>query len=111
MKVNADPHFPASTVLGRYLRVVLTAGKLALAGDADEEIGTTAVQAIVVDAPTAIVPKRWAGVRKMVVSEAVAVGDPLFAAAGGKVAKAGTLARGIVLEVATADGAEINVLY
>jgi hypothetical protein len=51
-----------------------------------------------------------AGTRKMVASEAITAGNPVYAATGGKIAADGSVMEGIALETSTTDGDIIEVM-
>lgn len=102
--------FANSIAIGKYLRVVLSAGVLALAGAAEAEIGVVDQTVLSTD-PTASVRLRTAqGTRKVVASGAITAGAKTYAAASGKVAASGTVYTGLALEAATTDGDIIEVL-
>lgn len=104
--------FIAGGALPLHARVKLTAGKLALAGLADKEIGTTERQAFA-DGDAIPVRLRTAyGTSKMIAAEALPVG-PVRTAANGKVADTaavGSFLVGDALEPAAADGDIVEVL-
>ena len=110
MRVNNTPTFIATSALAANLRVKLTAGKLVVAGDDDDEVGTLDAPSLAADAKVAVIPREDPCVRKMVASEAISIYDEVYAADDGKVATTGTLIRGIAMEAASGDGSIINVL-
>jgi hypothetical protein len=102
--------FTAGAAIAQFLRVKLSSGKLAAAGASDVELGTMEVASFA-DLDVVSVRLRTAeGTAKMVASEAITSGNPVYAAAGGKVASTGTVYVGTALEAATADGDVIEVL-
>ncbi len=102
--------FTAGAAIVPNLRVKLTAGKLAAAGSTDHEIGTLLAETFA-DLDIGTVRLRTAaGTTKMVASEAITLGDPVYAASGGKVAASGTVLIGVALEAAGANNDTIEVL-
>lgn len=105
--------FIAGGALPLHARVKLTAGKLALAGLADKEIGTTERQAFA-DGDAIPVRLRTAyGTSKMIAAKALTAGTTIRTAASGKVSDAaavGSFIVGDVLDTATADGDIVEVL-
>lgn len=102
--------FTAGAAIARHLRVKLSSGKLAAAGSTDHELGTME-QPSFADLDVVAVRLRTAqGTCKMVASEAITAGDPVYAAASGKIAASGTVLIGIALEAATANNDVIEVL-
>ena len=102
--------FAAGAARDQFLRVKLPAGVLTTAGATDVAIGTQEAESF---AATDVVPVRLRtaqGTRKMVASEAITAGNPVYGAADGKVAASGTVYEGIALEAATADGDVIEVM-
>lgn len=102
--------FAASGALGQFLRVYVTSGQIALAGATTAMVGTLERPAF---AAADIVPVRVRnaeGTRIMIASEAITAGNYVYAAASGKVAADGSIAEGIALTAATADGDQIEVL-
>jgi hypothetical protein len=98
----------AAGAIAQHLRVKTT-GALAVAGSTDVELGTT--ENTVTGAGPATVRLRTAmGTAKMVASDAITKNNPVYAAAGGKVAPSGTVLIGIALEAASADNDVIEVL-
>jgi hypothetical protein len=104
--------FPTGgTAIGQHIRVKLSAGVLAVAGIADEDIGTIVQDVFTTDVEAAVRLKSANGTRKMVAASAFSAGAVLYAAASGKVDDAITAQRiGIALEAATAGGDIIEVL-
>lgn len=98
----------AGGAIAQNLRVKTT-GALVVATATDVELGTMEYPAVAAGAAT--VRLRTAqGTRKMVALVAITAGDPVYAAAGGKVAATGTVFCGTALEAATADNDVIEVL-
>ena len=102
--------FTAGAAIDQYLRVKLSSGKLAVAGASDVSIGVMEVESFADLDKVAVRLSTAQGTRKMVASEAITAGDPVYAAASGKVAATGTVVEGRALEAATADGDIIEVL-
>lgn len=102
--------YTAGAAIGQHLRVKLSNGKLAAAGASDVSIGTLE-EASFADGDVRAVRLRTAqGTRKMVASEAITAGDPVYAAAAGKVASTGTVFEGNACEAAGANNDVIEVL-
>ena len=102
--------FTAGAAIGQYLRVVLSAGKLAAASATQQMLGTLE-EASFADLDVRSVRLRTAsGTRKMVASEAISAGNPVYAAASGKIAADGSVMEGIALEAASADNDIIEVM-
>jgi len=102
--------FTAGAARDRFLRVKLSGTSLATAGASDVSIGTQETESF---AATDIVPVRLStaqGTRKMIASGAITPGNPVYAAASGKIAGSGTVVEGRALEAATTDGDVIEVL-
>lgn len=100
---SARRAFTAGLAIAIYLRVIVTAGKLAIAGSTDHEIGTIDEEAFA-DGDVRPVNLRTAqGTSKFVASEAITAGNPFYAASGGKVAASGTVLIGIALEGASGN--------
>lgn len=103
------------TAIGRYLRVKLTAGYLALAGLADEGIGITRSR-VEADAHGDVWLHPGAGgmgTQPMVAAVAISAGDAIYTAASGKVSNVqgvDSYLLGIALEAASGDGAIFEVL-
>jgi hypothetical protein len=102
--------FYAGGAIARYLRVKLTAGKLAAAGSADVELGTIEEAALAENDLKAVRLRTAAGTALMVASEAITLGNDVYAATGGKVAASGTVIIGKALEAAGANNDIIEVL-
>jgi hypothetical protein len=102
--------FTAGAAIAQFLRVKLSAGKLAAAGASDISLGVLQ-EAALADLDIRAVRLRTAqGTTKMVASEAISAGASVYAAASGKIAATGTVYEGIALEAAGADGDVIEVL-
>lgn len=102
--------FTAGAAIGQYLRVVLSSGKLAAASASQQMLGTLE-DASFADLDVRTVRLRTAsGTRKMVASEAITAGNPVYAAASGKVAADGSVMEGIALEASSNDGDIIEVM-
>ncbi|MGB0714263.1 MAG: capsid cement protein [Phycisphaerae bacterium] len=107
--------FRASAAIGRYLRVKMTAGKVALAGvgatDEPAELGTMEMAAFAADELVSVRLRNAPGTVKMVASGAITQGAAVFGAAAGKIsASTSGAAIGRALEAASADGDVIEVL-
>jgi hypothetical protein len=102
--------FIANAAMGAHLRVKLSSGEIVLAGSTDVELGTTENVVVAADDPIAVRLRTAQGTCKMVASEAITAGDPVYAAASGKVASTGTVFVGNALEAAAANNDVIEVL-
>lgn len=100
----------SSLAIGKYLRVVMTAGVLAIAGADVAELGVTEYPVLSGDTTGTVRLRTAQGTRKVVANGAITAGSNTFAAASGKVSATGTVFTGIALEAATADGDVIEVL-
>ena len=109
MQVNQTPTMIASVRMARGTRVVRVGGKLEPASSSQLELATLVRHVNTADTPTAILPA-GPGVRIMVASEPIMVGDEVFLADDGKVAKSGSVSRGIATSDATGDNQEVNVM-
>ena len=102
--------FTSNGAIGQYLRVVLSSGVLAAAGATLPCIGTAEDPILAEDTVGTVRLRGAAGTRKMVASEAITLGSPVYAAASGKIAATGTVMEGVALEAAAADHDVIEVL-
>ncbi|MFQ5493771.1 MAG: hypothetical protein ACE5EX_00155 [Phycisphaerae bacterium] len=104
--------FTAGGAIGQYLRVKLTAGKLAIAGLTDKEIGTLEAAAFADGDVRAVRLAAAQGTAKMVAAGAISQGAEVFTAAGGQVSTSAVtgFAVGIALEAAAAAGDLIEVM-
>ena len=104
--------FTAGGAIGKFLRVVLSTGKLAVAGIANKDIGTTE-NAAFADGDNVTVRLRTAqGSHKVIAATDVAAGATVYTAAAGKVSKSkgsGAFAYGTALEAAATNGDVIEV--
>lgn len=103
----------AGGAIAANLRVKLSAGKLAAAGLADNDIGVLEEAAAADGSIVRVRLHNAPGVVKMTASEAIAVGADVYTAAAGKVgdtAAATSYKRGVAMEAAAADGDEIYVM-
>lgn len=110
MVVTPTRTFAVSSALGQHLRVKLSAGVLALAGSTDVELGTLVDPVVTGDEVASVILRTAQGTRKMVASGSITAGNPVYAAASGKVAGSGTVYCGTALEAAGANGDIIEVL-
>lgn len=104
--------FTTGAALARYLRVVLSAGKLAAAGIADRELGQTERRTYADGDAVAVRLRNAPGTCIMIANAALAVGADVFTAAAGKVGASASTARkiGTALSASAADGDAIEVL-
>jgi hypothetical protein len=98
----------AAGAIAQHLRVKTT-GALVVATASDVELGTMEIPATAAG-PATVRLRTAEGTAKMVASVAITADNPVYAAAGGKVAATGTVFVGTALEAATADGDVIEVL-
>lgn len=98
----------AASALGQHLRVK-TPGAVALAGASDVSIGTMEIPCTAAG-PCTVRLATAQGTRKMVASEAITAGNPVYAAASGKVAASGTVVEGRAMEDAGANNDIIEVM-
>lgn len=104
-------YFTAGAALGVYLRVKLSAGKLAAAGLSDNELGTIENAAFASGDVRPVRLSSAQGTVKMVASGAITAGVAVYAAAAGKIsATVGPVYIGIAFEAATANNDIIEVL-
>jgi hypothetical protein len=103
--------FAANAAIGQFLRVYVgTNGKVAVAGVNDFGVGTAENPATAADERVGVRVNSAVGSRKCVASGVIAVGDPVFCGASGKVSSSGAVRYGVALEAATADNDVIEVL-
>lgn len=107
--------FVAGAAIAPNTRVIMTSGKLAVAGDGStdyaNEIGTTIDRTFADGDTTAVLLRNAPGTRKCIAAGAVVLHAPVYGAASGKVddASSGTQL-GIAMEVA-ATGDIFEVMY
>lgn len=100
---NGTDTVVAGANIAEHLCVKEVSGVLQLAGSTDEDLGT----ALRYTASGYECPIRLAnhpGVALFIAVDAIAAGDPFYAAANGKVSASGTVKRGIARSTTTADG-------
>jgi hypothetical protein len=102
--------FTAAAAIALYLRVTLTSGKAALAGDGVPGIGTIETASLAADAPCSVRLWSASGTRKMVANAAISAGALVYAAASGKIGASGSFCVGRALEASTANNDVIEVL-
>lgn len=111
MRVQAgNVTLPNNAAIGRYLRVKLTGGFIAVADADDRDLGTLEGSSLATDPVVAVIPDNAEGTRKCVAAGAIAQYAEVFKAAGGKVDASGTVEYGVALEAASGDGSYIEVL-
>lgn len=98
----------AAGAIAQHLRVKTT-GALVVATATDVELGTMDTPAVAAG-PCTVRLRTAQGTRKMVASVAITKGNPVYAAAGGKIAATGSVFVGTALEAAGADNDVIEVL-
>jgi hypothetical protein len=111
MSAEENVTMVAGAALAPFLRVKLDTGKVVVAGDADDELGTTAGRALAEDDPIAVIPRGEGGVRYCVAAAAFAQFAQLYAAANGRVDDSGTLTRGFALDASGAAGDIVRVFW
>ncbi len=104
----------AAAAIGVNLRVKITDASTALptinvAGASDPSIGTTEA-AVLAAGPVAILLANAQGTRKMVATGGITGGNPVYAAAAGKVASTGTVVEGSAMETVTTLNDILEVL-
>lgn len=102
--------FEAGAAIAQYLRVNLSAGVLAVAGASDQEIGVMRDASFASGDKRSVILRTAQGTTPMVALAAITAGDPVYAAASGKVDASGTVLIGIACTDATANGDIIEVL-
>lgn len=100
----------ANGALGANLRVKISAGVLVLAGASDASIGTMEAATFSGATRGTVRLKTAEGTQKMVAAGAITAGNPVYAAASGKVDASGTVIEGKAIESAAADGDVIEVM-
>jgi hypothetical protein len=98
----------AAGAIAQHLRVKTT-GALVVATATDVELGTMDTPATAAG-PATVRLRTAEGTRKMVANGAITKNDPVYAAAGGKVAATGSVFVGTAMEAAAADNDVIEVL-
>lgn len=98
----------AAAAIAQYLRVK-TPGAVAVAGASDQSFGIMDLPCLAAG-PCTVRLATAQGTRKMVASEAITAGNPVYAAASGKVASTGTIVEGKAMESSTANGDVIEVM-
>jgi hypothetical protein len=111
MSAEENVTMVAGAALAPFLRVKLSTGKVVVASDTDDELGTTAGRALAEDDPIAVIPRGEGGVRYCVAAGSFAQFAQLYAAASGKVDDSGTLTRGFALDASGADGDIVRVFW
>jgi hypothetical protein len=102
--------FPANTALAKGIRVKMTAGFLAAASSTEVELGTLEYAILTGDESGTVRLRSASGTKPMVAAGAITSGNPVYAAASGKVDASGTVFCGTALESATANNDQIEVL-
>jgi hypothetical protein len=99
----------ADEAISAYQRVKLTATGVAVAGSEEFAIGFAQANAALGE-NVAVKLVNSQGTFKAIASEAITIGATLYASADGKVDTAGTTARFVALEAASADNAILEVV-
>ena len=103
--------FPCSSfACAPHLRVTWNGTTLALASNTEVEVGTMAARTLSTDTSGSVRLRTADGTTLMVASEAITNGNPVYAAASGKIAASGTVLEGTALQDATANNDVIEVL-
>lgn len=104
--------FPAGGARGKYLRVKLASGVLALAGITDKDMGVLRDETFASGDLVAVRLASAAGTTKMIAAAAIVAGAEVYTAASGKVSVSATTALpiGSAVEAAGADGDIIEVM-
>lgn len=98
------------TEMAPFLRVKIDAsGEAAQCEESDKSLGVT-WQGQSADARESVRLHHNAGTQVMTASEAISIGDTVYAAADGKVAATGSIVEGVAVTAATADGDLIAVV-
>lgn len=97
----------AAGAIAQHLRVK-TPGAVAVAGVSDACFGTMENPCLAAG-PCTVRLVSAQGTRKMIASEAITIGNPVYAAASGKVAASGTVIEGRAMETVTTDNDVIEV--
>jgi hypothetical protein len=98
----------SASAIGAHLRVKLSSGDVAIAGD-EESIGVTVAPVIATGDGVTIALKNKPGTVQVVAGGEITAGAQVFSAANGKVAASGAVFEGIAL-MAGADGDVIEIL-
>lgn len=110
--VQCSRAFQYTAALAKYRAVKVVAGLLAYCGSTDVGVGTiqetTFAKSEAFDATVKLL--NGPGTHQMVAAGAITAFNPVYAAANGKIASAGTVLRGYAMQAATADGDIIEVL-
>lgn len=105
---------PAGAAIGRYLRVKLSSGTLALAGASDDatELGVTETISLAANEPQVVRTRSAPGTKIGIASAAITAGAGIQPAANGQIAplSAGTQI-GIAITAAAAAGDQFEFMY
>lgn len=108
---HATKSFQVGAAIAQDLRVKLSAGKLAVAGDTDSDLGTLLEASFAADEWRTVSLKNKPGTVRMVAGEAITANSVVYGFAGGKVGVTTNANRiGLALEAASGDGSVIEVL-
>jgi hypothetical protein len=106
--------FTAGATLGRYTRVKISSGVLALAGALDKDVGVVTRPVTVANTPVDVMLRTSNGTTPMVASGAITANSPIFTDANGQVTSTGAgtnnLNLGLALTAASNAGDIIEVL-
>jgi hypothetical protein len=103
--------FQVGAAIAQDLRVKLTAGKLAVAGDTDSDLGTLLEEAFAADEWKTVCLKNKQGTTRMVAGEAITAHAAVYGFAGGKVgATVNANYLGVAMEAASGNNSVIEVL-
>jgi len=102
--------YVCAAAIAQYLRVKNSGSGVAVAGASDISIGTLRDASFAANDVRTVLLRSKPGTHKCVASEAIPAGDPVYAAAGGKVAATGTIFEGYAQCAAGANGDVIEVM-
>lgn len=107
---TGERSFACTGAIAEHLRVKMSSTSVAVAGATDVCVGTLRDASFASGDVRTVLLRSKAGTQKMVASEAITAGNPVYAAASGKVAGSGTVYEGIALCAAGANGDVIEVM-
>lgn len=102
--------FSCDAAIAQYLRVKASSTGVAVAGASDISIGTLRDASFAASDVRTVMLRSKPGTHKCVASDVIAKGDPVYAAASGKVAPSGSIYEGIALSASAANGDVIEVM-
>lgn len=111
--ITRTKSFIAGAAIAKHLRVKLSSGKLAVAGLADNDIGTIDYAVFADGEDAAVNLRSLQGTEIVIAGGEITLGAKVYTAADGKVSATGagtSYLRGIALEAAAADGDIIEIM-